>query len=483
MKKSRNRPVAIDLFAGAGGLTEGLEQAGIWPAVAVELHPQPSLTHAFNHPNTTLIAGDIRKLSLKLLRQKLVERTGRAEVDLVAGGPPCQGFSTAGKKEAHDPRNSLFFQFVNVVAEFKPRMFLLENVPGFKKMHGGAAFHEASRLFTDLGYQLVDTVVEAFRFGIPQRRQRFVMVGWLPGKAKPFQWPEPTHGAIDADVLPLFPTQLLPLVTVEQAISDLAFVEPGWEARRQGLPVESSFQEDRRAGCDLLFNHLASRHREKAVTMFSHIDEGRTISMVPEEHRSAKRTMARLNRKSISNTVLALPDDLIHYEQHRIPTVREMARFQSFDDDFVFIGKRTSGFMERRFDVPQYTQVGNAVPPLLARALGLALQRSLGGKIEDIRAIKERRARHSWVRGTSGFAGYTLSPEAEGKLALFDVDGKPIPLPTSDTDLAVVDAARQHEWKNQTDTRKRGQWSPGVAKPSARMKARRGIRGRAANGP
>ncbi|HZZ84762.1 MAG TPA: DNA cytosine methyltransferase [Anaeromyxobacteraceae bacterium] len=481
MKKAQKRPVAIDLFAGAGGLSEGLEQAGIWPAVAVEFHPQPALTHAFNHPETSVIAGDIRKLSLDVLRAKLTERVGSDRIDLVVGGPPCQGFSTAGKKKALDPRNSLFYQFVRVVAEFRPRMFLLENVPGFKKMHGGNAFHEASRLFSDLGYEFVNTIVEASRFGVPQRRQRFVMVGWLPDRAKPFQWPDPTHVALDADVLPLFPTRLQPLVTVEEAISDLAFVQPGWEAHRQGQAACSSYQEERRAGCELLFNHLASRHRAKAVKMFSHIEEGGTISMVPEEHRSAKRTMARLDRKSISNAVLALPDDLIHYEQHRIPSVREMARFQSFDDDFVFIGKRTSGFMERRFDVPQYTQVGNAVPPLLARALGQALQRSLGGWVEDIRAIEERRERHAWVRGTSGFAGYTLSREAEGSVALFDVEGLPIPLPTSDCDVPVSEAPATREWKNNADTRQRGQWAPGMAKPTAKMKARRGIRSRAAN--
>src|SRR4051794_35073822 len=136
-------PVAVDLFSGAGGLAEGLEAVGIRVAAAVELHPQPALTHAFNHPHTRVLAGDIRDLDLKVLDREVREATGSAIVDVVVGGPPCQGFSTAGKMNADDPRNGLFRSFVKAVEYFQPRMFVLENVPGFKNMHGGAMYDEA----------------------------------------------------------------------------------------------------------------------------------------------------------------------------------------------------------------------------------------------------------------------------------------------------------------------------------------------------
>lgn len=201
-------------------------------------------------------------------------------------------------------------------------------------------------------------------------------------------------------------------------------MEPGFEVHRhQGKPA-TEYQRQRRGGCNLLFNHLASRHRPKAVKMFSHIKEGGTISSVPEGIRSAKRTMARMDRKAPSNAVLALPDDLIHYRHNRIPTVREMARLQSFDDDYTIIGKRTSGFVERRVDVPQYTQVGNAVPPLMGRALGMAILKSFGGVKQDLREVAARRRRHAWVVGSSGYAGYTLTREAEEEIVLKTVHGR-----------------------------------------------------------
>ena len=462
----RHVPVAIDLFAGCGGLGEGLASAGIRVAVALELHPQPALTYAFNHPTTDVLFGDIRRLSMELLQERVRVRAGDKCVDLVVGGPPCQGFSTAGKKDADDPRNLLFYQFVRVVDTFRPRMFLLENVPGFKKMYGGAAFSKASQLFSELGYELTDTLVNAAEYGVPQRRLRFAMVGYLPGAVRAFAWPSPTHDDSSASgSLSLFPSSLAPYVTVEEALDDLAFLEPGWEAHRHQGHARSDFQRERRNGYEYLFNHLATRHRERAVAMFAHIAEGATIGSVPETLRSAKRTMARLRREDISNAVLAIPDDLIHYQHDRIPTVREMARLQTFDDDYVIFGKRTSGFVERRVDVPQYTQVGNAVPPLLARAWGHALLRALHAKPGDLRDVEFRRSRHRWVLGSSGYTGYTLSPKAVDVDNLMDTTGRRWPLPTSVVDTPVMEAESPVDWKAQPRTERRRQWAPGVTIP------------------
>ena len=454
-------PKAIDLFSGAGGLAEGLESAGIAVVAAVELHPQPALTHAFNHANTAVFAGNIVDLSMDLLECRIVEKTSMPVIDLVVGGPPCQGFSTAGKKRFSDPRNSLFRHFTRVVEHFQPRMFLLENVPGFAHMHGGMALLDASKLFTALGYEIDHRVVNATCYGVPQRRKRFIMVGWLPDQVNGFTWPKETNDEVNNGLsLPGFDDLESP-VTVEQAIGDLAFLKPGWESHRHHRKPFSDYQLERRNGCDYVFNHLATKHREKAEKMFSYIPEGGTIAAVPLEFRSSKRTMAHWNHNKVSNAVLALPDDLIHYAHDRIPTVRELVRLQTFDDSYVIIGKRTSGFVERRVDVPQYTQVGNAVPPLLGKALGGALVKSLEASERDLRDLEERQRRHSWVQGSSGYSGYTLNSAAYEEIRLENIKGDKLDLPVCCDEVPVVEAEPLIEWKKMPRNKRR-QWAPGV---------------------
>ena len=320
-----------------------------------------------------------------------------------------------------------------------------------------------------LGYTVDDALLQASDFGVPQRRLRFVMVGVLQGEIDaPFAWPAQTHCAqSDENVLEGF---WAATPTVEDAIGDLAFLEPGWEAHRHSAVEASEYARARHDAQRSLFNHLATRHRDKAVRIFKEIAEGRTIgSSATARELTAKVTMARMHRRRISNAVLALPDDMIHYSHDRIPTVREMARLQSFDDDYMFLGKRTSGFVERKFDVPQYTQVGNAVPPLLGRALGTAICSVLGTVPDDIRAIAERRERHRWIRGTSAYAGYTLDPEAAGSLRLTDGSGRPLELPTSNDECPVLDAEALVEWKRVPPSR-RGQWAPGIPLPDRRRR-------------
>jgi DNA (cytosine-5)-methyltransferase 1 len=290
------------------------------------------------------------------------------------------------------------------------------------------------------------------------------MVGTIPGETQaPFSWPESSHHdphrTRDSTA-----SDRTPYVTVEAALDDIAFLEPGWEAHRHQRRASHEYAGERRSGLDILFNHLATRHRAKAVETFERISEGCTVHSIPKEERPRKATMARLARWGISNAVLALPDDLIHYAHNRIPTVREMARLQSFDDDFVFFGKRTSGFIERKVDVPQYTQVGNAVPPLLGKALGRSLVRMFGAPERDLRDTKERRTRHGWIRGSSGFAGYTLDSRAQGQITLFDVCGKALPLPCHDDEPSVRNSAPLVEWKT-SPTPKRTQWVPDTRHP------------------
>lgn len=447
MTATPSSPVCLDVFAGCGGLTEGLLSAGVDVVASVELHPQAALSHAFNHPSTSIFVGDIREWDYSLMDRELRVRE-RDQLDIVVGGPPCQGFSSAGKKQQLDPRNSLFRAYADVVERYRPRIFLLENVPGFRSMFGGSTYREALMTFHKLGYETVDDVVRAADYGVPQTRQRFILVGWLPDEAKPFE---------------LTPT-VEQAVTAQDALADIDFLEPGFEANRYRRRANiSPFAVDRRANSDFLFNHLATRHRERAVRIMSEIAEGGSIRDVDPLVRSAKRTMSRLSRRDLAKTVLSLPDDMIHYKHNRVLTVRENARLQTFDDDFVFFGKRTSGFVERRVDVPQYTQVGNAVPPLLGRAFGRALTRSLGyaHPLGDLRELTLRREHQALVRGSSGWAGYTLDPRVDRFLRLHTVRGDRIPLPVTDEDAPISAQGALREWVTAHNPR-RGQWAPGV---------------------
>jgi DNA (cytosine-5)-methyltransferase 1 len=440
-------PTCVDLFAGCGGLTEGFLAAGIDVVASVELHPQAALTHAFNHPSTSVFVGDVRDWDRELLDDSLAEREV-VRPDIVAGGPPCQGFSSAGKKSSTDPRNSLFHAFADVVAHYLPKLFLLENVPGFRTMYGGSTYNEAVATFANLGYQTTAIDVRAANYGVPQTRRRFVLVGWLAGEVEPF---ELVNGTTE-------------MVTVDDALADLDYLRPGYVAHRHTSRSSlSEFALNRRANTELLFNHLASQHRERAERIMSQIAPGRSIRDVDPSLRSAKRTMSRLSRHHLSNTVLSLPDDMIHYKHNRILSVREAARLQTFDDDFVFFGKRTSGFVERRVDVPQYTQVGNAVPPLLADALGRSLVRTLGFQgLPDRRDLGVRRQRHEMVLGSPGWSGYTLHPDIDDTLALRTVRGAQIELPVSRDDRPISDQRPVHKWVG-TPAPKRRKWAPGVA--------------------
>ena len=456
MDASLRQPIAIDLFSGAGGLAEGLSAAGVHVAVAVEKHPHAALTCAYNHANTSVMVADVSKWgvtddseAMACLTSLVYKRTGKRKVDLVVGGPPCQGFSSAGLQNPNDPRNGLFIAFLRVVEYFRPRMFLFENVPGFAKLLDGAWVDAIVKRFTELGYQLheidpksdspADSIrlLDAAMYGVPQHRKRFLLVGWLPGKvANDFEWPKPTHG----------PRTGNEFVTAGEALSDLAFLRGGWECHSYPNAPETTFQRTRRKNSRVLFNHLATKHRPATVKMYRHIGQGCTIRDVPEDLRSGKQTMSRLRPDACSKVVLALPDDLVHYQRHRIPTVREMARLQGFDDDFVFLGKRTTSDANRRVDVPQYTQVGNAVPPLLAKAVGVAMMRALGLQPQDVRDLEERSRRHAWICGSSSYYGYSLSAEASGSLVLVNECGIAMPLPAWSTESAVATLDRPVDW-------------------------------------
>lgn len=373
--KKQSRPRAIDLFAGAGGLTEGLHQAGFCTAVANESDEMAATTFRFNHPEVPLILQDIRVVQAKdILR---AARAKKGEIDLVCGGPPCQGFSLAGQRFDSDPRNTLFKEFVRIVAGVEPRLFLFENVAGIKSMQGGRVLDAILREFKRIGYECVFRVVNAADYGVPQARPRFILIGSLDGTTPSF--PRATHvaergakqnggGCVQTELFSdSRPTQL----TVWDALSDLPLIHQGEGAEEiDHRPTKQNEYQRQRCGRrhpGKLFNHRATRHGEVVTERYAAIPQGGDNSQVPEKLRTKKINVFKLHQQRVARTVTCNHrTDLLHPTLPRGTTVREAARLQSFDDDYCFFGNLT----RKAKWVTQDDQVGNAVPPLLAQALG-----------------------------------------------------------------------------------------------------------------
>ena len=264
-------------------------------------------------------------------------------------------------------------------------------------------------------------IFDASKFGVPQRRRRLVLVGAKAGVFDDLS----------------FATRRGKAISVDSAIGDLAFLHGGLESHEYVRSPTTNYQRARRLNSSGLFNHLATKHRPKTVRVFRHFGPGDTVNCVPQHLRTKKQRVLRLRPNSVSPAVLALPDDYIHPTLNRILTVREMARLQSFDDDYIFFGKRTTSDKNRRVDVPQYTQVGNAVPPILAQTLGVSILKALGCDCLDLRNREERRRRQEWVIGSSGFHGYDINPDAVRQIDLIPVGEKQSLIPTNETERPV----------------------------------------------
>lgn len=397
------KPTFIDLFSGCGGLSLGLMEAGWQGLFAVE-----KTYDAFLSLHHNLISGDryqfnwpdwlpkenmeVQNLLLKY-RHKLEELRGT--VDLIAGGPPCQGFSNAGKRNPNDPRNKLAEQYIEVVKIVQPEYLLLENVRGFNSKFEKSGNAEdipysqiVKRRLESLGYGVDFKIVLCSDWGVPQRRPRFIMIakrGANSAEFKPFGELE----SFRLDYLTSLGLNPSKPVSVRDAIGDLEIsgksLKPNSEPNGKRfselnyeLPKNSGryLQLLRQGMRDDAPNSLRlARHSETVVNRFKLIIENCPKgTSVPEEYKAKldtkKRTLTLLDPDKPSATVTTLPDDIIHYKEPRILTVRENARLQSFPDWFSFQGVYTTGGERRKSSCPRYTQVGNAVPPLLSRALG-----------------------------------------------------------------------------------------------------------------
>lgn len=391
-----DRLTMIDLFAGAGGLSEGLTQAGFHSLFASEIVSTYADTYQRNHPTTEILKADIKDVDPDQIRVGL--GLMRGELDLLAGGPPCQGFSiNAPVRSVHDKRNHLFKEYLRFVAAFAPRAILIENVPGLISFEQGATAHAILDALAELGYGTDIRILGAAYYGVPQMRWRTIILG-LRGKALPAQaFPEPMyHAPIKPNFASTFDGQILVtspraeasahFTTIYEAIGDLPILKAGERGEAvKAYPCDPicDYQRRARRGSLGVYNHIAPRLSKINLERLKYIKPGGNWTDIPEEllpegmkraHRSDHtKRYGRVAPDGLASTILTKCDPhwgaYFHYNQERTFTVREAARIQSFPDRYVFMGTQ----------LEQFAQVGNAVPPLLAEAVGLALKAVLQG--------------------------------------------------------------------------------------------------------
>ena len=350
-------PKTLDLFSGCGGLSLGMENAGFDVVYANELNEDAAETYRNNFPNTLVEVGDIKEIDPKNVQRRIKKNS----VDLIGAGPPCQGFSTLVKRNGRDPRNRLFRNLIRFIEVFSPKMFVMENVTGLLSMNNGRTIKKIQHEFEDVGYNVEIGKLLASDFGVPQNRTRVFIIGSKKKISRDELFPMKNGHA---------------RVSVKKAISDLAFLGIGDTSTNYRRKPSSDYQQMIRNGSTVLANHESANHSERIQKRFMKIPQGMAAKKV-HGYDSSKRDCYKFDPTEPSKTVTTLPEDFIHYELNRIPTVRELARIQSFPDDFVFYGPRTTGGAQRIHTCPQYTQVGNAVPPMLAEVLFSNLKKVL----------------------------------------------------------------------------------------------------------
>lgn len=338
---------AIELFAGCGGMSLGLKNAGFDIIYANEINADAIKTYKKNFPDVFIQEGDIRKINPVSVKKQI------GKVDLISAGTPCQGFSMVGPRNPNDPRNKLFLQLLKFVKAFKPKMFVMENVPGILTMDNGKVIERIINSFSRIGYFIQYKILSASEFGVPQDRKRIIIIG--------------TRNKISSEKL--FPASKRKKVSVKEALSDLSFLGINEKATMHRNKPKSSFQFRMRKDTKMIFNHESCNHNIEIQKRFARVPPGKNGQKVLQNSGTKKRNYYKLDPRKPSRTITTIPEDFIHYQQNRIPTVREMARLQSFPDDFEFLGSKMTGGKRRKTSCPQYTQVANAVPPLMAEAI------------------------------------------------------------------------------------------------------------------
>lgn len=397
----------IDLFCGCGGLSLGLVQAGLTGVAGVERTATAHGTFDLNFGPVFDWPDWFPRVPMEtaVFVREHGQAAGRCGVDVLAGGPPCQGFSRAGRMDPDDPRNKLFLDYLDAVAVVRPRFIVAENVPGFAAplADGTPAASERMRAALEsMDYRTFGRVVRCGDFGVPQVRRRYILFGVrndVPCRTNP-------HDILASVAGPSRAAAGLPVsgdIPAGDALADLetvgrrlvpcpetggrGFVQAAWEAPGS----LSAYARSMRAGMDegtgpdsvRLANHT-DRVRDRFREIIATCSPGVLTDRDRKRLGIRKNTVVLLGRERVPSGITTLPDDMVHYSEPRIPTVREMARLQSFPDVFRFTGPFTAGGKSRKETCPRCGQVGNAVPPLLGRAIGYTLRMVAGHKMEDV---------------------------------------------------------------------------------------------------
>lgn len=349
----------IDLFAGVGGLSYGFSKLPQFNIIAAnEIEKDISIAYKLNHPDVNIINCDINYLTEDILEQTLDGK----KVDVIVGGPPCQSYSTLGKRQIDD-RANLFMQYKRVLKILNPKAFVFENVVGILSMDKGNLFKQVQAEFEDLGYNLQYRVLDAVNFGVPQHRERVILVGFK-GENN-FVYPEPTHGE-----------GLKPYVTLKDAIGDLPVLKSGERKTTYASAATNDFLKFVRKNCtDIVEEHRAPKNGEHLVRIMEALKDGQSKDDLPEDIRPKSgygNTYAKLWWEKPSTTItrnFACPSSsrCIHPRDSRAMSIREGARLQSFPDDYKFYGA----------DGMKRLEIGNAVPPLLSMAIAKQILEAL----------------------------------------------------------------------------------------------------------
>ena len=335
----------IDLFCGIGGLSLGFEQAGFEVVSAVDMWEDAVRT--YNHNRRDKVAKVISVEDYN--KQELPKLLAEEKISGIIGGPPCQGFSTVGKRNVDDPRNKMYLEFFKAVKMANPDFFVIENVKGMLTLNKGAFVKDLLERFGEngLGYTIRYQLLNAADYGIPQNRYRVFYVGI---KNKEFRFPKPFNYKL----------------TAKDGISDLE----GATKERYGSSPKNEYQKAMRGSMKKPLNQDYTSHTEQTISIISQVPDGGNIKDLPPEvwHvRKYNKAFERMGTFKPSNTIDTGHRNYFHYSEPRIPTVREAARIQSFPDNFEILGTRGS----------QYKQVGNAVPPMLAKIIAENIKKIL----------------------------------------------------------------------------------------------------------
>jgi DNA (cytosine-5)-methyltransferase 1 len=335
----------LDLFSGCGGLSKGFQDDGFHVSAGIDFDPIALKTFELNHNGAQSFCEDMGTLDVK----KFLKKTNLGKIDVIVGGPPCQGFSISGKRNIDDPRNGYYRSYFKFVDLLSPEVFVMENVPNLISMGKGAYKDQILELFKSLGYTVNFQVLLASNYGVPQNRKRVFFVG-TKSKRNNFLFPVATHGENGND-----------FITTKDAISDLPDTNLVDGSKYLYKPM-TKYQRLIRQSSSGVFNHQLTEHSEQTVKIISLVPDGGNFKNLPAKYQSIRNVNIAWTRYASNKPSFTIDTGHrhhFHYEYNRVPTVRESARLQSFPDSFIFTGSKTN----------QYKHVGNAVPPLLAKII------------------------------------------------------------------------------------------------------------------